>query len=104
VIVHRFSPCFRIIDSRKLRFVILDVWLRGSSSFHDLFNSAVFIVDELREQLDVVVKPFKSNYEYYSDILASTITADGAICLILDVLGLISSKLSEYKMLPINEA
>ena len=39
-----------------------------------------------------VVKPFKSNYSDSRDILGSTITGDGAICLIIDVLNIISSK------------
>jgi len=100
------------IESKLVPIIYLDRHFKlsnGSNKFavwckKDEFNSAVFIVDELKEQMDVVVKPFKSNFDYYSDILASTITAEGTICLILDVLGLITSKLSEYKMLPIDGA
>ena len=55
-------------------------------------NSAVFIGDKQLQQLDIVVKPFKSNYSDSRDILGSTITGDGAICLIIDVLSIISSK------------
>ncbi len=55
-------------------------------------NSAVFIADKQLQQLDIVVKPFKSNYSDSRDILGSTITGDGAICLIIDVLSIISSK------------
>ncbi|GAH80970.1 unnamed protein product, partial [marine sediment metagenome] len=58
-------------------------------------NSAVFIADKHLQQLDVVVKPFKSNYSDSRDILGSTITGEGVICLIIDVLSIISSKLNE---------
>ncbi|MCK4379898.1 MAG: chemotaxis protein CheA [Candidatus Lokiarchaeota archaeon] len=58
-------------------------------------NSAVFIADKQFQQLDVVVKPFKSNYSDSRDILGSTITGEGVICLIIDVLSIISSKINE---------
>lgn len=58
-------------------------------------NSAVFIADKQLQQLDVVVKPFKSNYSDSRDILGSTITGEGVICLIIDVLSIISNKINE---------
>ncbi|UCC20027.1 MAG: chemotaxis protein CheA [Promethearchaeota archaeon] len=58
-------------------------------------NSAVFIADKQLQQLDVVVKPFKSNFSDARDILGSTITGEGSICLIIDVLSIISSKTNE---------
>ena len=58
-------------------------------------DSAVFIADKQLQQLDVVVKPFKSYYSDSRDILGSTITGEGDICLIIDVLSIISSKLHE---------
>jgi len=58
-------------------------------------SSAVLIADKQLQQLDVVVKPFKSNYSDSRDILGSTITGDGSICLIIDVLSIISSQLNE---------
>ena len=58
-------------------------------------NSAIFIADKQLQQLDVVVKPFKSNYSDSRDILGSTITGEGAICLIVDVLNIISTKINE---------
>ena len=58
-------------------------------------NSAVFIADKQLQQLDVVVKPFKSNYSDSRDILGSTITGEGGICLIIDVLSIMSNKLNE---------
>jgi len=58
-------------------------------------NSVVFIADKQLQQLDVVVKPFKSNYSDSRDILGSSITGEGGICLIIDVLSIISNKLNE---------
>ena len=58
-------------------------------------SSAVFIADKQLQQLDVVVKPFKSSYSDSRDILGSTITGEGAICLIIDVLNIISTKQNE---------
>ncbi|MEE9376697.1 MAG: chemotaxis protein CheA [Candidatus Lokiarchaeia archaeon] len=58
-------------------------------------HSAVFIADKQLQQLDVVVKPFKSNYSDSRDILGSTITGEGIICLIIDVLSIISSNTNE---------
>jgi two-component system chemotaxis sensor kinase CheA len=56
----------------------------------DDMNSAIFIVDDLMQQTDIVVKPFKSNYSDSRDILGSTILDDGSVCLILDVLTIIT--------------
>ena len=58
-------------------------------------NSAVFIADKQLQQLDIVVKPFKSNFSDSRDILGSTITGEGSICLIIDVLSIISSKFNQ---------
>ncbi len=58
-------------------------------------NSAVFVADKQLQQLDVVVKPFKSNFSDSRDILGSTITGEGIICLIIDVLSIITSKTNE---------
>lgn len=55
-------------------------------------NSAILIADKQLQQIDVVVKPFKSSYSDSRDILGSTITGEGDICLILDVLNIISSQ------------
>jgi two-component system chemotaxis sensor kinase CheA len=61
----------------------------------DETNSAVFVADKQLQQLDIVVKPFKSNYSDSRDILGSTITGEGSICLIIDVLSIISSKFNQ---------
>ncbi len=65
-------------------------------------SSAVFIADKQLQQLDVVVKPFKSSYSDSRDILGSTITGDGAICLIIDALSIISSILNENMISNLN--
>ena len=96
------------IDSRLLPIIYLDEYLsmveNTKENSHkriaiwcqkDEDSSAVFIADKQLQQLDVVVKPFKSNYSDSRDILGSTITGDGSICLIIDVLSIISSILNE---------
>lgn len=66
-------------------------------------NSAIFVADKQLQQLDVVVKPFTSSYSDSRDILGSTITGEGSICLILDVLNIISRQSSEYEISLINK-
>ncbi|MFW9822076.1 MAG: ATP-binding protein [Candidatus Thorarchaeota archaeon] len=96
------------IDSRKVPLIYLDEHLnmveKSETNSHkkiavwcqrDEFNSAVFVADKQLQQLDIVVKPFKSNYSDARDILGSTITGDGAICLIIDVLSIITSKFNK---------
>lgn len=61
----------------------------------DEVHSAIFVVDKLLSQMDMVVKPFKSNFSDSHDILGSTILGDGSVCLLLDVLRIISSIVSE---------
>jgi len=63
----------------------------------DDMSSVVFIVDDLMQQTDIVVKPFKSNYSDSRDILGSTILDDGSVCLILDVLTIITSITNENR-------
>jgi len=96
------------IDSRKIPIIYLDEYLEmvdksTTNSFkriaiwcqRDEESSAIFIADKQLQQLDVVVKPFKSNYSDSRDILGSTITGEGKICLIIDVLNIISTQHSE---------
>lgn len=54
-------------------------------------NSAIFIVDKILQQMEVVIKPFKSKYSKFQSILGVSITGDGSICLLIDVINLISS-------------
>ena len=99
---------FYKINSKLMPIILLDVFLimveKSTTNSHkkiaiwcqgDEDSSAVFIADKQLQQLDVVVKPFKSNYSDSRDILGSTITGEGSICLIIDVLSIISSILNE---------
>jgi two-component system chemotaxis sensor kinase CheA len=56
---------------------------------------AVLIADDLLEQIDAVVKPFKSDFSISNNISGSTIMSDGAICLILDIFNIIRAKYNE---------
>jgi two-component system chemotaxis sensor kinase CheA len=67
-------------------------------------ESALFIVDEILQQMEVVIKPFRSKYSDFQEILGVTITGDGSICLIIDVLNIISSMMRELKGLKLIEA
>jgi len=58
-------------------------------------NGVIFVVDEILHQMDIVVKPFKSDYADSQGFLGSTITGDGSICLVLDVLNILSLKIRE---------
>jgi len=64
---------------------------------------AVLVADKQLQQLDVVVKPFTSNYSDSRDVLGSSITGEGTICLILDVLNIIASQESEEEIKIINK-
>ena len=99
---------FYIINSRRIPIIYLDEYLEmaeksTANSYkriaiwcqRDEETSAVFIADKQLQQIDVVVKPFKSSYSDSRDILGSTITGEGSICLIIDVLNIISTKLSD---------
>jgi two-component system chemotaxis sensor kinase CheA len=54
-------------------------------------ETALFLVDEILQQMEVVIKPFRSKFSKFQEILGVTLTGDGSICLILDVLNIISS-------------
>ncbi|MFX0003316.1 MAG: chemotaxis protein CheW [Candidatus Hodarchaeota archaeon] len=99
---------FYKIDSKLMPIIHLDEYLsmavKTTTNSHkkiaiwcqkDEESSAVFVADKQLQQLDVVVKPFKSSYSDSRDILGSTITGDGSICLIIDVLNIISSIINE---------
>jgi two-component system chemotaxis sensor kinase CheA len=104
------------IDSKLIPVIYLDQHLRmvdlTDTNSHkkvaiwcqkDEENSAILVADKQLQQLDVVVKPFTSSYSDSRDILGSTITGEGSICLILDALNIISSKSSEYEISLINK-
>lgn len=58
-------------------------------------NSAMLIADNVRQQMEIVVKPFRSLYSTVKGISGVTITGDGSICLVLDILELIESKVND---------
>lgn len=62
-------------------------------------NSALFVVDEILQQMEIVMKPFKTKFSRFQEILGTSITGDGTICLILDVLNIISSRNEELPTL-----
>ncbi|KKN64277.1 hypothetical protein LCGC14_0493220 [marine sediment metagenome] len=64
---------------------------------------AVLVADKQLQQLDVVVKPFTSNYSDSRDVLGSSITGEGTICLILDVLNIMSTMETEEEIKIINK-
>ena len=64
---------------------------------------AILVAEELLEQIDAVVKPFKSDFSFSNHIAGSTILNDGSICLILDVFNIINSKLNELKYSQLND-
>jgi two-component system, chemotaxis family, sensor kinase CheA len=67
-------------------------------------SSAIFIADEILHQMDVVIKPFRSKYSSFQEILGVSITGDGSICLIIDVFNIINSMTQELKGLKLIEA
>ncbi|MFX1343605.1 MAG: chemotaxis protein CheA [Promethearchaeota archaeon] len=104
------------IDSKLIPVIYLDQHLRmvdlTDTNSHkkiaiwcqkDEENSAILVADKQLQQLDVVVKPFTSSYSDSRDILGSTITGEGSICLILDALNIISNQSSEYEVSLINK-
>ena len=64
---------------------------------------SILVAEELLEQIDAVVKPFKSDFSISNYITGSTILSDGSICLILDVFNIINSKLNELKYSQLND-
>jgi two-component system chemotaxis sensor kinase CheA len=76
-------------NSRKNKIAI---WVKKDEQ-----NSTVFIADKIRQQMNIVVKPFKYNFSNVLDILGSTIMTDGSICLILDVLNMIETQINIEK-------
>ncbi|MBD3228613.1 MAG: hypothetical protein GF329_10545 [Candidatus Lokiarchaeota archaeon] len=60
-------------------------------------NAAIFIVDEILHQMDIVIKPFRSKFSSFQEILGVSITGDGSICLIIDVLNIITSMSKSVK-------
>ena len=70
----------------------------------DEINSAIFVVDEILQQMELVIKPFRSKFSGFQEILGVTITGDGSICLIIDVLNIISSIMKSINDIQIAES
>ncbi|MBD3339550.1 MAG: hypothetical protein GF353_10600 [Candidatus Lokiarchaeota archaeon] len=71
--------------------------------YKDEKESAMFIVDEILQQLEVVIKPFRSRFSEFQEILGVSITGDGSICLIIDVFNIITSLAKKLKGLKLTE-
>ncbi len=65
----------------------------------DELNQFAVVFDGLKQQVDSVIKPFSSSYSRFSEILGSTITGDGSICLILDVMSMMSTRLQDPRVI-----
>jgi two-component system chemotaxis sensor kinase CheA len=52
---------------------------------------AALVVDEIRDQTQVVIKSIEKNYRQISGVSAATILGDGSVSLILDVPALIGT-------------
>ncbi|MFX1236607.1 MAG: ATP-binding protein [Promethearchaeota archaeon] len=79
-------------DEAKSRSSKTAIWVKKDEQV-----SAVLVIDEILQQMNIVVKPFKFNYSDFYDILGSTIMSDGSICLVLDVLSIIDTQLTPDK-------
>ncbi len=81
-------------DDEKQERVKSDAESKGKIAIYcnkDEKDSAIFIIDEILQQMDLVIKPFRSKYSSFKEILGVTITGDGSICIVLDVPNIISS-------------
>ncbi|MHA1313855.1 MAG: chemotaxis protein CheA [Candidatus Helarchaeota archaeon] len=66
-------------------------------------NDAILVVDGLKQQMEVVIKPIASKFSRLRGISGVTITGDGSICLIIDVLGIMSQRLRKTENLQVEE-
>ncbi len=60
-------------------------------------NSLMVIVEGLQQQMEIVIKPFRSRYSTLKGISGVSITGDGAICLLLDIPEIMATVYSELK-------
>ncbi|MBB2197448.1 chemotaxis protein CheA [Gluconacetobacter sp. 1c LMG 22058] len=63
---------------------------------------AALIVDEIRDQTQVVIKSIESNYRQIFGVSAATILGDGSVSLILDVSALVASAIGHIDIKPSN--
>ncbi|TFG07902.1 MAG: chemotaxis protein CheA [Promethearchaeota archaeon] len=66
-------------------------------------NASLFIVDEVLQQMDIIVKPFSSSYSESQDLMGSTVLGDGSICLVIDAIKIISSNQNENQISVVNK-
>lgn len=71
------------VTSRSQRIAIL--------CYKDDDNGALFVVDQVFQQMEVVIKPFRTRYSKFQEILGTAVTGDGSICIIIDVLSIINT-------------
>jgi two-component system chemotaxis sensor kinase CheA len=84
---------------RYLDYMVKKTDEKESNSHHDVAiwcqkdedSSALLIVNDVLQQMEVVIKPFRSKFSEFNEILGVSITGEGNICLIIDVLNIISS-------------
>ena len=67
-------------------------------------NSAILIADGINQQMEIVVKPFRSKFSHLKGISGVTITGDGSICLILDILDMLTLKIQDTQEVLVAES
>ena len=119
MIEYHDSSMFYKVEGKLVPIIQLDQYLKLTDSNNDYlainghskiailckkddYNFSIFVADDILQQMDVIVKPFKSSYSNTRDILGSTITTDGTVCLILDVLNIMSYQSNENKITQFN--
>ncbi len=119
MIEYHDSSMFYKVEGKLVPMIQLDQYLKLTDSNNDYlainghskiailckkddYNFSIFVADDILQQMDVIVKPFKSSYSNTRDILGSTITTDGTVCLILDVLNIMSYQSNENKITQYN--
>ena len=66
-------------------------------------NSLILVVEQIQQQMEIVIKPFRSKYSNLKGISGVSITGDGAICLLLDITEIMATVYSELKDLELPE-
>lgn len=120
MIEYHDSSMFYKLEGNLVPIIQLDQYLKLADSSNDYlainghskiailckkddYDFSIFVADDILQQMDVIVKPFKSSYSNTRDILGSTITTDGTVCLILDVINIMSYQSNENKIAQYNE-
>ncbi|NHI92211.1 MAG: chemotaxis protein CheA [Candidatus Lokiarchaeota archaeon] len=66
-------------------------------------NSLILLVEGIQQQMEIVIKPFRSKYSNSKGISGVSITGDGSICLLLDIPEIMANVYSSLKELEISE-